>query len=338
MIRPSPARLEWGIGERAGCLEYVLPATNILDLIPNFAFSDDIAKGLHMTTNHEAHRSATVLDGRAVAERVRAHVALEAARYASLYGRQPGLGTLLVGDDPASAIYIRMKHRACAEVGIESVHRTLGRDATQADVERVTRELVDDDAIDGVLVQMPLPAGLDPEPVILAVPPTKDVDGFHPTNLGLIASGLDGIASCTPQGVMTLLDAYDVPLEGADVVVVGRSRTVGMPMALLLLQRNATVTVTHLRTRDLAFETRRADVLVVAAGAPGLITPDMVKPGAVVVDVGTTHTDEGLRGDVAAGVDAVASLLSPVPGGVGPMTIATLLQSTVRLAHARAER
>ncbi|MEO6866508.1 MAG: bifunctional 5,10-methylenetetrahydrofolate dehydrogenase/5,10-methenyltetrahydrofolate cyclohydrolase, partial [Gaiellales bacterium] len=193
--------------------------------------------------------------------------------------------------------------------------------------------------IDGVLVQMPLPAGLDPEPVILAVPPTKDVDGFHPWNLGSIASALDGVASCTPAGVMTLLDAYDVELEGADAVVVGRSRTVGLPMAMLLLQRNATVTVTHHKTRDLGAKTRSADVLVVAAGAPGLITADMVKPGAVVVDIGTTYTADGLRGDVEYdAVREVASLVSPVPGGVGPMTIATLLESTLQLAWARARR
>jgi methylenetetrahydrofolate dehydrogenase (NADP+)/methenyltetrahydrofolate cyclohydrolase len=184
---------------------------------------------------------------------------------------------------------------------------------------------------------MPRPEGLDPEPVILAVPPEKDVDGFHPMNLGAIASGLDGIASCTPKGVMTLLDAYDVPLSGADVVVVGRSRTVGMPMALLLLQRDATVTVTHHLTRDLAAKTRGADVIVAAAGVPGLIAADMVKPGAVVVDIGTTRTADGLRGDVDFdAVREVASLVTPVPGGVGPMTIGTLLQSTVRLARARA--
>ena len=277
-----------------------------------------------------------ILDGRAVAAKVRGQVAHDAAEFRVATGRSPGLGTLLVGEDPASATYIRMKHTACADVGIESIHRTLPADATQADVERVTRELVEDDAVDGVLVQMPLPAGLDPEPVILAIPPGKDVDGFHPMNVGAIASGLPGIASCTPQGVMTLLDEYDVPLEGADAVVVGRSRTVGMPMALLLLQRDATVTVTHHLTRDLAFETRRADVLVVAAGVPGLVTADMVKPGAVVVDVGTTHTPDGLRGDVADDVREVASLVSPVPGGVGPMTIATLLESTVALARARA--
>lgn len=278
-----------------------------------------------------------LMDGRAVAAAVRAQVAVDAGEFAAAYGRQPGLGTLLVGDDPASAIYIRMKHRACEEVGIASIHRTLPADATQEDVERVTHELVADVSVDGVLVQVPLPAGLDPEPVILAVPPTKDVDGFHPWNLGAIASTLDGIASCTPQGVMTLLDAYDVPLEGAEAVVVGRSRTVGMPMAMLLLQRNATVTVTHHLTRELAKATREADVLIVAAGVPGLITAEMVKPGAVVVDVGTTHTPDGLRGDVLFDeVAKVARLVSPVPGGVGPMTIATLLQSTVKLAQAHA--
>lgn len=279
----------------------------------------------------------TLLDGRAVAAAVRDQVARDAGEFARVNGRSPGLGTLLVGDDPASATYIRMKHRACEEVGIRSIHRTLPADATQADVERVTRELVADDDVDGVLVQVPLPAGLDPEPVILAVPPSKDVDGFHPWNLGAIASTLDGIASCTPQGVMTLLDAYGVQLEGTEAVVVGRSRTVGMPMAMLLLQRDATVTVTHHLTKDLAKATREADVLVVAAGVPGLITADMVKPGAVVVDVGTTHTPEGLRGDVDFDeVRKVARLVSPVPGGVGPMTIATLLQSTVQLAQARA--
>jgi methylenetetrahydrofolate dehydrogenase (NADP+)/methenyltetrahydrofolate cyclohydrolase len=262
-------------------------------------------------------------------------VGREVGEFTAEFGRAPGLGTLLVGHDPASATYIRIKHRACAEVDIESIHRTLPQDASQADVERVTRELVDDDRVDGVLVQMPLPEGLDPEPVILAVPPGKDVDGFHPMNLGAIASGLDGIASCTPQGVMTMLDAYEVPLQGAEAVVVGRSRTVGLPMALLLLERDATVTVTHHLTRDLAAATRRADVLVVAAGVPGLVTGGMVKPGAVVVDVGTTHTADGLRGDVADDVRGVARLVSPVPGGVGPMTIATLLETTLRLARAR---
>jgi methylenetetrahydrofolate dehydrogenase (NADP+)/methenyltetrahydrofolate cyclohydrolase len=268
---------------------------------------------------------------------VREHVAAEAARFRSEFGRAPGLGTLLVGDDPASAIYIRMKHRACEEAGIRSIHRTLPADATQQEVMDVTRHLVEDDEVDGVLVQMPLPGGLDPDPVVLAVPPSKDVDGFHPYNLGAVASGVDGIASCTPAGVITLLDAYGIELEGADAVVVGRSRTVGMPMALLLLQRDATVTVTHHLTRDLAFETRRADVLISAAGVPGLITADMVKPGAVVIDIGTTRTDDGLKGDVDFdAVREVASLVTPVPGGVGPMTIATLLESTVKLAWARA--
>jgi methylenetetrahydrofolate dehydrogenase (NADP+)/methenyltetrahydrofolate cyclohydrolase len=277
----------------------------------------------------------SMLDGRAVAQAVRARVADGVAQFRRAHGRAPGLGTLLVGDDPASATYVRMKHEACRELGIESFDRTLPATATQEEVERATLELVDDDAVDGVLVQLPLPDGLDPDPVILSVPPTKDVDGYHPYNLGAIASAFDGIASCTPQGVITLLDAYGVELSGVDAVVVGRSRTVGLPMALLLLERDATVTVTHHLTRDLADHTRRADVLVSATGVPGLITPEMVKPGAVVVDVGTTHTDRGLRGDVGDGVREVASLVSPVPGGVGPMTIATLLESTLALARAR---
>jgi len=294
-------------------------------------------KTLHMSRFSEVTFDRDRLDGTAVAAAVRGQVARDAAAFLAEHGRAPGLGTLLVGDDSASATYIRMKHRACEEVGIASVHRTLPADATQEDVERVTRELVADPNVDGVLVQMPLPAGLDPEPVILAVPPEKDVDGFHPWNLGAVASSLEGVASCTPQGVMTLLDAYDVQLEGVDAVVVGRSRTVEMPMALLLLQRDATVTVTHHLTRDLAKATRDADVLIAAAGVPGLITADMVKPGAVVVDIGTTYTGEGLRGDVVFDeVREVASLVSPVPGGVGPMTIATLLETTVRLARARA--
>jgi len=289
---------------------------------------------LHGPTDSSLDR--TILDGKAVSVAVLERVAASAAAYRAAHGRAPGLATLLVGDDPASAIYIRMKHEACERVGIASIHRTLPQGATQQDVQDVVAHLVADEAVDGVLVQMPLPAGLDPEPVILAVPPDKDVDGFHPFNLGSIASGLAGIAACTPAGVLALLDAYEIPLEGAEAVVIGRSRTVGMPLALLLLQRNATVTVAHKATRDLGSLTRRADVLVSAAGVPGLVTAEMVKPGAVVVDVGTTRTDEGLRGDVDFdAVREVASLVSPVPGGVGPMTIATLLLSTVQLAWQR---
>ncbi|MCW2961438.1 MAG: folD [Thermoleophilia bacterium] len=286
-----------------------------------------------MTTNDG------VIDGTAVAARIRATVGAGVQAFSAEHGRAPGLGTLLVGDNPASRTYVRMKHRACAEVGIESIHHVLPADASQEDVLRVTQELVADPRVDGVLVQMPLPAGLDPEPVILAVPPEKDVDGFHPFNLGSVASELPGTPSCTPAGVMTLLDTYGVELAGADAVVIGRSRTVGMPMALLLLHRNATVTVTHLLTKDLAAKTRTADVLISAAGAPGLVTADMVKPGAVVIDIGITRTPEGLRGDVDFdAVREVASLVSPVPGGVGPMTIATLLETTLRLAWDRAAR
>jgi methylenetetrahydrofolate dehydrogenase (NADP+)/methenyltetrahydrofolate cyclohydrolase len=290
-----------------------------------------------MTETPPIDAGARIIDGRAVAQRVRAAATVRAQEFLEHHGRRPGLGTLLVGDDPASATYVAMKHRAGAAVGIAGFEEILPASATQGEVEAVVERFVADDRIDAVLVQMPLPAGLDPEPVILLIPPEKDVDGFHPYNVGAIATGLHGTASCTPAGVMTLLDAYDVPLAGADVVVVGRSRTVGMPMALLLLQRDATVTVTHLLTRDLAAATRQADVLVVAAGHPGLITADLVKPGAVVIDIGITRTPEGLRGDVDFdAVREVASLISPVPGGVGPMTIATLLQSTVDLAWARA--
>lgn len=288
----------------------------------------------HAPTRNSGHG---ILDGTAVAARIRSALRGEVLAFVERHGRPPGLGTVLVGADPASATYIRMKHKACEELGIASVHRTLADDATQAEVEALTHELVADDTVDGVLVQMPLPPGLDPEPVILAVPPEKDVDGFHPVNMGAIASGLHGTPPCTPAGVLRLLDEYEIPLEGAEAVVVGRSRTVGLPTALLLMQRDATVTVTHHLTRDLAKATRHADVLIVAAGVPGLITADMVKPGAVVVDVGTTRTPSGLRGDVDfEAVGEVASLVSPVPGGVGPMTIAMLMSATVDLAWARA--
>jgi methylenetetrahydrofolate dehydrogenase (NADP+)/methenyltetrahydrofolate cyclohydrolase len=229
-----------------------------------------------------------------------------------------------------------MKHAACEEAGIVSTHVDLAATSSADEVLAATQALVADDSIDGVLVQLPLPGGLDPEPVLLAIPPSKDVDGYHPCNLGAIAGGLHGVASCTPAGVIRMLDAEGVKLDGAQATVVGRSRTVGMPMALLLLERDATVTVAHKHTRDLASATITADVLVVAAGVPGLITADMVKPGAVVIDVGTTKTADGLRGDVAFDeVSQVASKLSPVPGGVGPMTIATLLATTVDLAEAR---
>lgn len=289
-----------------------------------------------MDTHDDTQLDRTKIDGNDVSARIRAQVAADAARFEQVHGRRPGLATLLVGDDPASAIYVRQKHRRSAEVGIASFEHTLPADATQAMVEAKTRELAADDAVDGVLVQFPLPAGLDPEPVILAVPVEKDVDGFHPCNLGAVASGLQGVASCTPAGVLMLLDAYGVELAGAEAVVIGRSRTVGMPLALLLMNRNATVTVTHMMTRDLAKHTRQADVLVAAAGSPGLVTADMVKPGAVVIDIGTTRTPDGLRGDVDfEAVRAVASLVSPVPGGVGPMTIAALLRSTVDRAWAR---
>lgn len=280
--------------------------------------------------------TAVDIDGRAVAARVRAQVAAGAAAFELAHGRQPALGTLLVGDDPASATYIRMKHKACTEVGIGSIHRTLPSDATQAELMAAIAQLVDDDAIDGVLVQMPLPGHLDAGEVVRAVPPSKDVDGFHPESVGALALGEPLLHAGTPAGVLTLLDEYGVELEGLDTLVIGRSRVVGLPMSLMLMARNATVTVAHHLTRDLASLVRRADLVVSATGVAGLVTADMVRPGAIVIDVGTIRTEHGLVGDVDyAGVREVAGMITPVPGGVGPMTIATLLECTLAAAEAR---
>lgn len=277
-----------------------------------------------------------ILDGKKVAEKVNTLTRSRAREFLVKGGKAPKLGTVLVGDDPASATYIRMKHKACQEAGIDSVHHSLMADATQKEVEQVVLDLVKDDSVDGILVQLPLPEHLNTETILLQIPPEKDVDGFHPQNIGAVASGAKGIAPCTPAGVIRMLDEYEVQIEGAEVVVVGRSRVVGLPMALMLLHRDATVTVTHLATRDLKKHTRQADILVVAAGKPALISGADVKPGAVVIDVGTTRTKEGLRGDVDfESVSKVASLISPVPGGVGPMTIAMLLKATVDLAYLR---
>jgi methylenetetrahydrofolate dehydrogenase (NADP+)/methenyltetrahydrofolate cyclohydrolase len=230
-----------------------------------------------------------------------------------------------------------MKRRACKNAGILSIHKALPEAASIEDILAATKELVCNPLVDGVLVQMPLPNDMDSECVIRSIPPEKDVDGFHPFNLGSLASENIGVPSCTPAGVMTLLDHYNVELAGKKAVVVGRSRTVGLPMSLLLMARDATVTVAHKQTYDLAAETRQADILILAAGAPNLITKEMVKPGAVVIDIGITRTDDGLVGDVAFDeVKKVASLITPVPGGVGPMTIATLLQTTLKLANSRA--
>jgi methylenetetrahydrofolate dehydrogenase (NADP+)/methenyltetrahydrofolate cyclohydrolase len=277
---------------------------------------------------------ATTLDGKAAAAEIRADLT---ARVSALRARGvvPGLGTLLVGDDPGSRSYVAGKHRDCAEVGIASIERTLPADATQRQVEAVVDELNADPECTGYIVQLPLPAGLDAGAALGRMDPAKDADGLHPTNLGRLVLMEDGPLPCTPRGIVALLRRYDVPLAGAEVVVVGRGVTVGRPLGLLLTRRseNATVTLCHTGTRDLAIHLRAADVVVAAAGVPGLVTADLVRSGAAVVDVGITRTDRGLVGDVAPEVREVAGHVAPMPGGVGPMTRAMLLLNVVESAE-----
>jgi methylenetetrahydrofolate dehydrogenase (NADP+) / methenyltetrahydrofolate cyclohydrolase len=274
---------------------------------------------------------ATLMDGKALAARLREEVAAEVAAFP----RSIGLATVLVGDDPASDVYIRSKHRATVEVGMEARDLRLPAETTEAELLELVGGLNADDAIDGILVQLPLPEQIDEGRIIRAVDPLKDVDGFHPVNAGLLLAGTPAHVPGTPLGVLALLDEYRVDLKGANAAVIGRSDIVGKPVALLLLHRHATVTICHSRTRDLAAETSRADVIVAAVGVPGIVTPEMVREGAAVVDVGITRTDGGLVGDVAPDVAERAGLLTPVPGGVGPMTIAMLLRSTLRAARYR---
>jgi methylenetetrahydrofolate dehydrogenase (NADP+) / methenyltetrahydrofolate cyclohydrolase len=276
--------------------------------------------------------SATIIDGKAVAARVRAEVAAEVARMDT----PPGLATVLVGDDPASQIYVSGKHKACAEVGINSIRHDLPADTSEADVLAVIDALNADPAVSGMIVQLPLPAHVDAARATSAVDPAKDVDGLTPTNAGLLVQGRDGLVPATPSGVMELLRTYDTPLEGAHAVVVGRSDLVGKPVGALLLAENATVTTCHSRTRDLAAVCGSADVLVAAVGRPRLITGEMVKEGATVIDVGMNRTDDGLVGDVHfESAAARARAITPVPGGVGPMTIAMLLRNTLKAAANR---
>lgn len=278
--------------------------------------------------------TAQVLDGKATAAAIREELK---ERVAALRARGvvPGLGTILVGDDPGSHAYVRGKHRDCAEVGIASIRKDLPADATQADVEAAVAELNADPACTGFIVQLPLPRGLDENQVLEKIDPAKDADGLHPSNLGKLVLMEEAPLPCTPRGIVELLNRYGVSLRGAEVVVVGRGVTVGRPLGLLLTRRseNATVTLCHTGTRDLAAHTRRADIVVAAAGVPGLITKDMVSPGAVVLDVGVTRTEKGLVGDVAPDVAEVAGYLSPNPGGVGPMTRAMLLTNVVEAAE-----
>ncbi len=280
--------------------------------------------------------AARTIDGKAVAAAVRERVRGEVAAYEAEAGRVPQLVTVIVGEDPASEIYVRGKHRACEEVGMRSAHHGLAGTATENELLELVAHLGADDDVDGILVQLPVPDQIDPDAVVAAIDPGKDVDGLTPVNAGLLAHGIPGLVPCTPAGVMELLRHEGIELEGAEAVVVGRSKLVGVPVARLLLAANATVTVCHSRSRDLAASCRRADVLVVAAGVPELLGGDAVKPGAVVIDVGVNRTDDGLRGDVDFEAAAeVATAITPVPGGVGPMTIAMLLVNTLQAARAR---
>ena len=278
--------------------------------------------------------TAQVLDGRALAAQIREELTLRVAALAAR-GTVPGLGTVLVGDDPGSRAYVNGKHRDCAQVGIASIRRELPADATQAQVEAVVDELNADPACTGYIVQLPLPAGLDPYRVLERMDPAKDADGLHPVSLGKLVLGVPGPLPATPRGIVVLLRRFDIPIAGAEVTVIGRGITVGRSLGLLLTRRseNATVTLCHTGTKDLAGHIRRADIVVAAAGRPGLVTADMVRPGAAVVDVGITRTEAGLAGDVAPGVAEVAGYLAPVPGGVGPMTRAMLLVNVVEAAE-----
>jgi methylenetetrahydrofolate dehydrogenase (NADP+) / methenyltetrahydrofolate cyclohydrolase len=278
--------------------------------------------------------TARILDGKATALEIRQDLTRRVADLARR-GIVPGLGTVLVGDDPGSRAYVRGKHRDSAQVGIASIERELPATATQAEVEAVVDELNADPACTGYIVQLPLPAGLDPQPVLNRMDPAKDADGLHPLNLGKLVLGEPAPVPGTPEGIIVLLRRYDIPLDGAEVTVIGRSVIVGRTLGLLLNRRseNATVTLCHTGTKDLAAHTRRADIVVAAAGRPGLLTADMIRPGAAVVDVGITRTDAGLVGDVDPGVAEVAAWLAPVPGGVGPMTRAMLLAKVVTFAE-----
>jgi methylenetetrahydrofolate dehydrogenase (NADP+)/methenyltetrahydrofolate cyclohydrolase len=278
--------------------------------------------------------TATILDGKAVAAAIRADLTQRVAQLTAA-GATPGLGTVLVGDDPGSHAYVAGKHRDCAQVGIRSIRRDLPADATQEQVEDVVAELNADPACTGYIVQLPLPGGLDAQRVLGLIDPDKDADGLQPVNLGKLVLGEPGPLPGTPKGIVELLRRYDVPIASAEVTIIGRGITVGRALGLLLTRRteNATVTQCHTGTRDLAAHTRSADIVVVAAGRPALLKPDMVKPGAAVVDVGITRTDAGLVGDVDPAVAEVAGFLAPVPGGVGPMTRAMLLVNVVEAAE-----
>ena len=274
--------------------------------------------------------SAQILDGKALAASIKQELATRTLALKAK-GITPGLGTVLVGDDPGSHSYVGGKHRDCQEVGINSIRVDLPADATQADVLAAIRDLNNAKECTGYIVQLPLPRGIDTQVILEAIDPAKDADGLHPMNLGRLVAGYDAPLPCTPRGIVELLNHYKVPLNGAEVVVIGRGLTVGRPLGLLLTrkQENATVTLTHTGTKDLAAHTRRADIVVAAIGQAHFLKAEMIKPGAAVLDVGISRTDAGLLGDIDPGVREVASWIAPMPGGVGPMTRAMLVTNVV---------
>lgn len=274
--------------------------------------------------------SATILDGKALAASIKADLATRTSALKA-QGITPGLGTVLVGDDPGSHSYVGGKHRDCQEVGIQSIRVDLPESATQADVLAAIRDLNSAPECTGYIVQLPLPHGIDTQVILEAIDPAKDADGLHPMNLGRLVAGYDAPLPCTPRGIVELINHYNIPLKGAEVVVIGRGLTVGRPLGLLLTrkQENATVTLTHTGTKDLAFHTKRADIVVAAIGQAHFLKPEMIKPGAAILDVGISRTEQGLLGDVHPDVMDVAGYVAPMPGGVGPMTRAMLLQNVV---------
>ncbi len=274
--------------------------------------------------------SAQILDGKALATQIKQDLAVRTAALKAK-GITPGLGTVLVGDDPGSHSYVGGKHRDCQEVGINSIRVDLPADATQADILAAIKELNNAKECTGYIVQLPLPRGINTQLILEAIDPAKDADGLHPMNLGRLVAGYDAPLPCTPRGIVELLNHYNVPLNGAEVVVIGRGLTVGRPLGLLLTrkQENATVTLTHTGTKDLAAHTRRADIVVAAIGQAHFLKAEMIKPGAAVLDVGISRTDAGLLGDIDPGVRDVAAWIAPMPGGVGPMTRAMLVTNVV---------
>lgn len=276
-----------------------------------------------------------ILDGKALAQKIQLELTTQIKELEKSIGRPPGLAVLMVGDNPASAVYVRNKEQACKKVGIASIGQHFSGNTTQEELEQIIAQLNQDERVDGILVQLPLPKHLDSIALLHCIDPNKDADGLHPVNLGKLVRSETGLRSCTPAGVMKLLQEYNITVAGKKAVVVGRSILVGKPLALMLLEENATVTIAHSHTQDLDVVCRQADILIAAVGKPGMITPEMVKPGAVVVDVGINRIENNqgksqLVGDVAQEVESIASYITPVPGGVGPMTVAMLLSNTVQ--------